>query len=225
MLHLLWLTVIILLILIFIFYFKIKNITVVNLLLGLLGVCAMLAIALQTFRKMDISTRETIEVSRKQIEELKSTSITLDSVARSLKIISEDVVVRQNQTPNLYVTFVKNQNQIDLRAGEECQIEFWLHNKGVISANNPTFRIFFPSEIEIVDKGNFDLAQQGPTARHANHNGLYRNKPLIRARIYDSQRIKIKTERTNVGLVEIPCVCSGDAVPESLDKLLINFIG
>lgn len=66
---LLWLTVTILLISIFIFHFYIGNVTVVNLLLGLLGVFAMLAIALHTFKKMDVSTGETtktiLETSKK----------------------------------------------------------------------------------------------------------------------------------------------------------------
>lgn len=155
---------------------------------------------------------------------MESTNIALDSAAKSLKIISEDIIAKQKQTPNLYVTFRGNRNQIDLKSGEECQIEFWLHNSGVISANNPTFRIFLPLEIEIVDKKSFNLAPQSSSARFRSHNGLYMNLSLIRANIWESQRVKIKTESTNAGLIEIPFVCSADTVPESQDKVLMNFI-
>lgn len=231
----LWLITICLFIAVLYFYFS-KRQNALNVSLSLLGVFAMLSIALQTFMSMGKLTRETIDTilktSQKQIEEfknfvdgLKKTNATLDAVARSLKVVAADVVSRQKLIPNLYVAFVKNQNQIDLRAGEVCEVEFCLHNSGVINAGNPHWSIFLPPQIEIIDRGNFTLTLQGIGTRLENYTALYTNQHTINARSRLRYKVKIKTLRTNVGITEIPFTCSCDNVPQNEDKLLINFIG
>lgn len=204
--------------------------------LGLLVVFAMLSIALQTFMYMNNSTKETINIilktSQNQIEELKGfvgklkdTNVTLDTVAKSLKIVADDVVSRQKLIPNLYVTFIRSQNQIDLRAGEICEVDFYLHNSGVINASNSHWSIFFPPQIEITDKGRLGLVRQGSGTRHENYTMLYRDQRTMNAKAQISYKVYIKTSKTNVGLIEIPFNCSCDNAPQSEDKLLINFIG
>lgn len=231
----LWFITIILFIFVLYFYF-IRRQNAPDIFLNLLGVFAMLSIALQTFITMDRSTKETIhtllETSQKQIEEfksfiveLKNTNITLEGVSKSLKTVADDVISRQKLIPNLYVTFIKNQNQIDLRAGEVCEIEFYLHNSGVINASNPHWSIFLPPQIEVVDRDSFNLVQQGAGTRHENFIMLAIDQHTINAKTQIRRIAKIKTLKTNVGIIEIPFACSCDNAPQSADKLLINFIG
>lgn len=234
--YVLWLIVLIMLILVSVFYFAVKNETSVSLFLGLSGVFAMLAIALQTFYEMNKSTKKTINTilnsSKKEVEEfsnfvkeIKKTNIVLDSVSKSLEIVSNDVISRQKQAPNLYVTFKESKNQIDLRTGEECEIAFYLHNSGSINATNPDWIVLLPPTIEIVDKGSFSVAPQGLGTRYPGYIGLLTDAPTIAAKRQIPNKVKIKTERVNAGLVEIPFSCSSDNVPANSDKLLINFIG
>lgn len=211
--------------------------TLTGFLIGLLGIAAMLTIALQTFLKMDESTKKTIKTiarsSKKQIEEfgkfvkeLRQTNTILESVSESLNIVSEDVVSKQKQIPKLCMFFSKNHSQITLRAGEENQIEIRLCNLGEVNAGNPCWRLYFPPEIEIVNKGSFDKAVvQGRGYWKEGYTALFKEKSYQKAGVCFSFDIKIKTQKTSVGLVELLIRCSCNNVPVRIDKLLIDFIG
>lgn len=204
--------------------------------LAILGILAMISIALQTFLLMVESTKETVktilESSNKQIlkftnsiEELKRTNTILNLVASSLKIISEDVVAKQKMMPNLYITFVNNQNQISLRSGEICDVVINLINGGAINASNPCWAIFFPSQIRIVDKGDLDLVPQSIGTRYAGYVAVKEQLHTVNASTRLSRKIKITVAKDYAGLVQIPFACSCDNVPQSGDKLAINFVG
>lgn len=235
LIFLLWFITLALFILSLFFYFSKKQ-EALNISMSLLGVFAMLSIALQTFTNMDKSTKETVktilDTSTQQIkefktfvDELKNTNVTLGSVSSSLKVVSDDVVSRQKLIPNLYVTFIKNQNQITLKAGEINEVEFCLHNSGVINASNPNWSIFLSPQIEIIDRGSFKLVPQGVGTPHENYNMLYFSSRTIDAKSQLRFKIKIKTNPTNLGVSEIPFSCSCDNAPQNADKLLINYFG
>ncbi len=230
LLYILWGIVIILLIIVIVFSFIIREKIDINLFLEFLGISAMLAIALQTFLEMNKSTEKTIktvsDTSQKQIEELKKTNIVLTSVSESLKIVSEDIIIKNKQNPNLFLTFKKNQKEINLIAGKECEIEFWLHNSGPVSANHTYWKVFFPPEIKIVNKGDFNSqVQQTPGTRFVGCVGLFRHIPVIQHKSREKLKTTIETESTDNGLVEISFSCSCNGVPEKLGKLSINLLG
>lgn len=232
----LWLIVIILIIVIFIFKFLVKNESVVNLLLGFMGVVAMLAVASHNFSKIDQSTKETtgaiVGSSKKQIEELRSfiqeikeTNFILSNVSKSLEIVSKDVQIRQKQVSILYATFGGDFNQIDIKSGEECEIELLTRNNGVIAAINPSWKIFFPPEIEVIEARGADIVPQKRGSKHEGYIGVCINQSTISALSRLTFKIKIKTEPIIIGLLEIPYSCSSNDSPHNADKLLINVIG
>ncbi len=232
----LWFIVIVLIILTFVFKFLVKNESVVSFLLSLTGVTAMLAIALHNFSKIDKSTKETIsailESSKKQIEEfrrfiqeIKEINLGLSNVSKSLEVVSKDIQTRQRQTPSLYATFGGNFNQIDLKSGEEHEIELLVRNSGVIAATNPSWTIFFPPEIKVIETKGVDIVPQGRGTKHEGYIGVCIDQSIISAKTRCLFRIKIKTEPTTIGLFEIPYNCSSENSPHNADKLLINFIG
>jgi len=232
----LWFIVIVLVILIFIFKFLVKNESIVNFLLSLIGVVAMLAIALHNFSKIDESTKETVnailESSKKQIEEfsrfiqeIKEINLGLSNLFKSLEIISKDIQTRQKQISYLTLTFGGNLDQIDLKSGEEHEIEFSIKNGGVLSATDPSWSICFPPEIKVIEAKGNDIVPQGRGTKYQGYTAVWVDQEKISAKASVSFKIKIKTESIKIGLFEIPYSCSAKDSLQNEDKLSINFIG
>lgn len=231
--NLFWIIVILLLVVLFIYT---KNETVLKLFPGLIGIFAMLAIALTTFLKMDESTQKTVktilESSQRQInefttfiKELKETNILLANTVKNLDIISEDVITQQKQNPRLNITFKNNLEQIKLSTGKDCKIIIELHNNGLKNANNPQWSLFFQPNIEIVDFGSFSSKEQGPKRAYPGFVSLsYRSENMGAKKCWDFN-ITIKIEKTDIGLIKIPFRCSCDNVEQVNSQLLIDFVG
>lgn len=207
-----------------------------NLVLGLFGVFAMLAVASWTFMVMEWSTRKTIDTilqsSQKQIEELegfvgelRGTNVTLDKIAGSLEVVSEDIIARRELLPNLYVTFAKKQEEIDLRAGDVCDVVLNLWNGGISNATNPAWSIFIPLDIDVIDAPDFKLRRQGPSSSYKDYLMLKKEQQTVSPRTHISLEIKIQTLRKNIGIADVPFLCSCDGIPQNSGKLLINFVG
>lgn len=222
----LWLISFIILVGVFIFHFVIKDATIVNLLVGLLVVSLMLAIARETFSKMEKSISKMDKSTKETVEELKLTNKRLNSVAQSLEVVAKDVLENKELIPCLNLSFSGNKTRIDLRAGDECPLEIWFLNDGSVQANNPNWSIFFPPGIQITDMSNLVKELQVPNSIYEGYTALiYSIQAIPSGHYFKSSVIKIKSERTTIGLIKIPFSCSCDKVGGKRGELFINFIG
>jgi hypothetical protein len=232
----LWGITFILLVFAIISYFGTSE-TLTGFLVGLFGVAAMLSIALQTFLKMDESTKETIKAiartSRRQIKKfndfikkIEETNITLNFISESLKIVASEVTDRQKLIPSLGITFENKQEKIDIRAGEECSIVICLHNLKKVNAPNPYWSLFVPPEIKIIDQGNFKMSiQSGRGTAHPNYAMLFYSEERFEPSSFLDRDIKIMASKAKLGEFTLPFYCSCDGVEEMTGNLLINVVG
>lgn len=205
--------------------------------LGFLGVFAMLLIAHRTLCSMEkstiITTKTILEASNRQIKEfisfiqqIKETNVILNSVSKSLEVVSGDVLAKQEMRPNLFVAFGGGRQEIIIRAGGESEIEFDLFNGGKTNATNAEWAIFLPNEIEILDKHTFsEPVVQSSDARHPNTNMLFVRKGSVAGTEKTSHLVKIRTKKSFIRTVEIAYSCCCDNTPQNVDKLKIDFIG
>jgi hypothetical protein len=157
--------------------------------------------------------------------EFKATNEKMTSIAESLKLLSDDVIKRESLKPLVEVSFGGGNQEINCNSGSECEIEFMLFNKTKVSAKEPSWTIFLPKKVQILEAGNFIATSQESHNRYADYTSLAYSQSKISASDGFSSKIKIKTEKAFIGKKELPFKCCCDGIPAHEGKLSINFVG
>lgn len=203
--------------------------------LSVLGIFVMMLVACWTLGVMDASTRDTVqtmlETSGKNIykfdemiENLWVSNERLGEVSKSLKVMSDEIITKQQMRPQLLVTFVKGQKEISINAGVEKDIELLLRNIGKLMADQPEWKVFFPHDIEVITSGRGNKMPQGSFAHYPNYMGIDFKRETMVGKTYISETIKLKISSKSVGKLEIPYKCTCKDVPSNEGILIINAI-
>jgi hypothetical protein len=88
---------------------------------------------------------------------------TLKDSYHDLKLLSYNLKSHERSVPLLTVTFPNNLLEINLKIGTAKEINVFLHNMGHAIAENPTWRLSFPPDVDVLDTGKGLLVQQQHT--------------------------------------------------------------
>ena len=201
-----------------------------NFLLQIAILQAIIAVGAETLHEMKAATKETTTViadsSRGQIEKLDNVTSALMDVSKSLQDMVADIKERKGSAPVLYACFgpETQKTEIILNSGNESIVTVIVGNRGGINSPNASWMIFFPPDIEIVQKGVFEIIKQPHTSPYPGYTSISFDVKSM-GFVHMSHEIKIKTEAASNGERTIPFIATCDNAPRQEGSLKITLVG
>jgi len=212
-------------------YFLISNhLLGLTLALGLLGITIILVTIYQGMVKTDVlkskvagdidNILETMAAHTKKYDEIIKK---LEAVYHDLNLLSSDLKVHRPSLPLLTVTFPNNEVEINLRTGTAKEITVFLHNMGDAVAESPTWRLFFPSDVDLLNAGKGLIVQQQHTFPFYQYPSAHFKADFIRSKTKVVEVIKLKIPTSYPkDTVKIPFKCTAKNIAPATGELVIK---